>query len=267
MSKTIARTWCCRLTLVVVALLSGCATTATRDPRDPLEPFNRSVSAFNSVLDSALIKPAAEAYVKVIPQPVRTGVNNFFGNLGDISVMFNNLLQGKVNNAASDFGRLTMNSTFGLLGIFDVATALGIPKHDEDFGQTLGKWGVGTGPYIVLPVFGPTTTRDALASVPDAYLNPANYIEDEPTRWSLFGLGIVNTRANLLKAMNILDEAAIDKYTFTRNALLQRRLKQVYDGEVPAQSLKDHLEDIDDPEPDAPAAPAPADKAPPAQPK
>ncbi len=244
-------------------MLSACAST--HDARDPLEPFNRSMSAFNSVVDTALIKPAAQAYVKVIPRPVRTGVNNFFGNLGDISVMFNNLLQGKINNAASDFGRLSMNSTFGLLGLFDVATPLGIPKHDEDFGQTLGKWGIGPGPYIVLPIFGPTTTRDALASVPDGMLNPANYIEDDATRWSLFGLGIVNTRANLLKATNILDEAAMDKYIFTRDALLQRRLRQVYDGEVPDQLRRDHLEEFEDPEPDQPAAATP--QATPAQPK
>jgi phospholipid-binding lipoprotein MlaA len=248
---------------VSAALLAGCAST--RDARDPLEPFNRSMSAFNSVVDTALIKPAAQAYVKAIPRPVRTGINNFFGNLGDISVMFNNLLQGKINNAASDFGRLSMNSTFGLLGLFDVATPLGIPKHDEDFGQTLGKWGVGPGPYIVLPIFGPTTTRDGLASLPDSVLNPVNYIEDEATRWSLFGLGIVNTRANLLKATNILDEAAMDKYIFTRDALLQRRLKQVYDGEVPDQLRRDHLEEFEDPEPDQPAAATP--QATPAQPK
>ncbi len=258
---------CCRFALVVAALLSGCAATPGRDPRDPLEPFNRSVSAFNSALDTALIKPAAQAYTKVVPRPVRAGVNNFFGNLGDISVMFNNLLQGKFDNAASDFGRLTMNSTFGIFGLVDVATELGIPKHDEDFGQTLGKWGIGPGPYLVLPLFGPTTTRDALGSIPDGYLNPANYIEDEAARWSLFGLGIVNTRANLLKATNILEEAAIDKYIFTRDALLQRRLKQVYDGDVPDQLRKEHLEEFEDPEPDQPAGAAPAATPPPAQPK
>jgi phospholipid-binding lipoprotein MlaA len=259
--STIASTWCCRFTLAAVSILCGCATTAN-DPRDPLQGFNRGVSAFNSALDSALIKPAAEAYTKVIPRPVRTGVNNFFGNLGDISVMVNNVLQGKFSNAASDFGRLTMNSTFGVLGLVDVASHLGIPKHDEDFGQTLGRWGVGTGPFIVLPIFGPTTTRDGLASIPDSLLNPTSYIKDDAARWSLFGLGIVSTRANLLKATNILDEAAIDKYTFTRDALLQRRLRQVYDGEVPAQLLKDNFEDFEDPEPDPPLTPPPAPEQP-----
>jgi phospholipid-binding lipoprotein MlaA len=247
------------LALIALVLASGCATTS--NPQDPLEGFNRGVSAFNSVTDKALIKPVALAYTKVVPQPVRTGVNNFFGNLGDVGVLVNNLLQGKFNNAASDFGRLSMNSTFGLFGLVDVASHLGIPKHNEDFGQTLAKWGVGSGPYLVLPIFGPSTVRDAFGAIPDNLLNPATYIDNEPARVSLAALGVVNARANLFKATNILEEAAIDQYVFTRDAWLQRRLGLVYDGDIPAhlqpQDDAEDPEDLEDPEPGGQPVPVP----------
>jgi phospholipid-binding lipoprotein MlaA len=252
--------------LLVASIMCGCATTAARDPRDPWEGFNRGVTSFNNAADAAVIKPVAKVYMKVVPSPVRTGVNNFFGNVGDIGVMFNNLLQGKINNAASDFGRLSMNTTFGVFGLIDVASQLGIPKHDEDFGQTLGRWGIGSGAYLVLPLLGPSTLRDGIATIPSAYLNPITYVNDNTTRWSLIGLGTVNTRANLLKATNILEEAALDKYIFTRDAFLQRRLQRVYDGNVPEKVRNDRLPDYDDPEPDPPAN-APPSNEPPDQPK
>jgi phospholipid-binding lipoprotein MlaA len=245
--------------LAVVALLfavlaSGCAST-NAPKADPLEGLNRATFKLNDVIDNAILTPVAKGYQFVTPQPVRTGVSNVFSNVGDVGTAANNLLQGKAANALSDAGRVLINSTLGVLGIFDVATPMGLEKHDEDFGQTLGKWGVPAGPYLVLPLFGPSTVRDAVGRVPDRYAGYSRYLEHVPTRNVTTAIEIVNLRANLLSTTSTLDEAALDKYQFVRDGYLQRRLNQVYDGKVP-QEKRDKLEE--DLEPGGPATPTPA---------
>jgi phospholipid-binding lipoprotein MlaA len=247
---------------VSAMLLGGCATNG--NPRDPLEPLNRGIYQFNDGADRFLIKPLAEAYRYVLPQFVRTGVGNFFSNLNDVIVALNNLLQGKLANAASDIGRLVLNSTAGLAGLFDVATEAGLEKHNEDFGQTLGYWGIGDGPYIVLPILGPSSLRDGFGWVGDVYTWPVTYIERTDVRNSLTGLRIVSGRADLLEASRILETAALDPYEFVRDAYLQRRRNLVYDGNPPPDD--DDAETPAEPKPDAskPAPAAPADGSPPA---
>ncbi len=219
--------------LTLLMLLGGCAST--NNPRDPLEPMNRVVYRVNDGLDKVLLKPAATLYRGVLPQFVRTGVTNFFSNLYDILTALNNLLQGKLGHALSDTGRIALNSTIGLAGLFDVATEIGLEKHNEDFGQTLGFWGIGDGPYLQLPLFGPSSFRDTVGRVVDTYLDPIRWIwrHDNRTRNSLWGLNLLNTRANLLDSTKILDEAALDPYEFQRDAYLQRRRNLVYDGNPP----------------------------------
>lgn len=235
----------------LVIALTGCATN---DPRDPLEPLNRGIYQFNDVVDKAAFKPIAQGYRAVLPSPVRTGVSNFFSNIDDIFVTGNNLLQGKVHTAASDFARLLTNTTLGLGGLFDVATGFGLEKHNEDFGQTLGVWGVGDGPFLMLPLYGPSTVRDAVGSAVQFYLDPVWNIDNVPTRNSLAGLRFVNTRANLLDAEKVLDTAALDPYTFLRDAYLQQRRSLIYDGNPPREKLTD----LDEPAPTKQAeAPAP----------
>ncbi len=213
-------------------LLQGCASVATYDddPRDPLEGLNRAIYQFNDGLDTVLLKPLARGYKAIVPAPVNKGVTNFFNNIDDITSAVNNLLQFKLTRAASDVGRVLVNSTVGLLGVMDVASNMNLPKYGEDFGQTLGTWGFGPGPYIVLPVLGPSTGRDTIGLVADWFTDPVNYIEDDQVRWSLKGLDIVDTRADLLEASRVLEEAALDPYAFLRNAYLQRRRNDVYDG-------------------------------------
>ena len=226
-----------RLTAPTAALclvvLSGCASTST--PTDPLESFNRGVYNFNETVDGVLLKPAAEIYQGLTPSLVRTGVSNVFANLNDVTVALNNLLQGKFSEGASDLGRIVINSIAGLLGIFDVATPVGLEKHNEDFGQTLGYWGVGDGPYLVLPFFGPSNPRDAVGLVGDYFTNPVSYINSDEVRYSLTGLRIVSKRAELLGASNVLETAALDKYTFVRDAYLQRRRNLIHDGNPPRE--------------------------------
>jgi phospholipid-binding lipoprotein MlaA len=202
-------------------------------------------------VDGAVFKPLANGYKAVTPQFVRSGVSNAFSNVGDVGTSVNNLLQGKPGNAVSDLARVLVNSTLGVLGLFDVATPMGLDKNNEDFGQTLGKWGVGSGPYLVIPLLGPSTLRDGIGRIPDRYSSYSRYVEHIPTRNSLLGLDIIQIRAELLATTNTLDEASLDKYQFIRDAFLQRRLNQVYDGKVPPAMREKLEEDLE-----APAAPA-----------
>ena len=233
---------------VCALLFAGCAST-NAPKADPFEGLNRATYKFNDTVDEAVLKPVAKGYQAVTPQFVRAGISNAFTNIGDVGTAVNNLLQGKPGNAFSDAGRFIVNSTFGILGLFDLATPMGLEKHSEDFGQTLGKWGVESGPYIVIPLMGPATLRDVAARPVDAYTGYFRYLDHIPTRNSTFGVEIIDLRANLLGASDTLDTAALDKYQFMRDAFLQRRLSQVYDGKVP-QEKRDKLEDdLDSPGP------------------
>lgn len=207
--------------LMALALLQGCATGP--NPRDPFEPFNRSVTRFNDGLDEAIVKPVAQAYQGVVPSPVRTGVNNFFGNLSDVWSFVNNVLQAKPQAAADSFMRVSVNTLIGLGGVLDWATPMGIERQRQDFGKTLGRWGVAPGPYLVLPVLGPSTVRDTAALVVDTKGDLVMQVDHVPTRNSLYVLRAVDLRASLLRAGEVLDGAALDKYSFTRDAYLQRR--------------------------------------------
>lgn len=220
--------------LLGLGVLGGCAATSN-DPRDPLESLNRGIHTFNDGVDTMFIKPAAEVYQGVLPDVVRTGVSNVFSNLNDVIVALNNLLQGKVTAALSDFSRVLVNTTIGLLGIFDVATQAGLEKHDEDFGQTLGWWGVGDGPYIVLPFLGPSTARDTVGRVADYKVDPVTYIDPSHDRNIVQALRLINRRAELLSASRILAVAALDEYEFVRDAYLQRRRNLIYDGNPPRE--------------------------------
>lgn len=222
------------LLLAASLVLGGCATNAEfADPRDPLEPFNRAMYSLNDMLDRAFFKPLAQGYQLIVPGPVDKGVTNFFNNLEDVTTAVNNLLQLKVGRAVNDLGRVVVNSTLGIGGLFDVASNMDLPRHDEDFGQTLGTWGVASGPYLVLPVIGPTTGRDAVGVVVDWFTDPVTYVQDDTVRWSLRGLDFVDTRADLLSASKVVDQAALDPYAFVRDAYLQRRQNAVYDGNPP----------------------------------
>jgi phospholipid-binding lipoprotein MlaA len=225
------------LLLLFILVGSGCASVPVADERDPFESFNRAAYEFNDDLDKAILKPLATGYQKVVPTPVSNSVSNFFSNLDDVIVLVNDLLQLKFEQGLSDFGRIVFNTTFGLAGLFDVATHMDLPKHNEDFGQTLGYWGVGSGPYLVLPFFGPRTLRDALAMPVDWELDPLSTIDDNETYWAAQALYAIDTREGLLRASRILETAALDPYTFMRDAYLQRRQNLVYDGNPPASEL------------------------------
>jgi phospholipid-binding lipoprotein MlaA len=225
------------LLLLLTLLGSGCASIQTADEHDPLEGFNRAMYAFNDDFDRAILKPIATGYEKVVPAPVNNSISNFFSNLDDVVVLVNDILQLKFEQTLSDFGRITFNSTFGLFGLFDVATHMDLPKHNEDFGQTLGHWGVGSGPYLVLPFLGPSTLRDGAALAVDWEIDPIMHIEDPETRWGTVGLKVIDTRAGLLRASRILDTAALDPYVFMRDAYLQRRQNLVYDGNPPQSEI------------------------------
>jgi phospholipid-binding lipoprotein MlaA len=214
-------------------LLAGCATTEGSDPRDPWQGFNRKTYAFNDAVDKALLKPAAQGYVKVVPAPAREGVSNFLENLEDIGTSLNNFLQGKGAQGFSDAGRFLVNTVFGIFGLWDIATPLGLEKHYEDFGQTLAVWGVPSGPYLVLPLYGPTTLRDAPAKVVDPSWYYSKAIDNNSIYWSVFVVDKIRIRAALLESEKLLDEAALDKYSFIRDAWLQRRRNMIYDGNAP----------------------------------
>lgn len=250
------------LALAWLALLTGCATTAPGPDGkpvqrvDPWESWNRKVYNFNDTLDTAVLKPVATTYRDVVPQPTRRGISNIFGNVSDLWSAFNNVLQGKVNDGMQDVMRVTTNTIFGLGGFFDVATEMGLDRHNEDLGQTLGRWGIGAGPYVVWPFFGPSTLRDSFALPVDRSVSPALAFNDSLARYAVVGVGFVNERAALLGATGMLDDIALDKYTFIRDAYLQRRRSLVYDGEVPES--KDERYDQDE----APASAAAAASAP-----
>ena len=226
------------LLLMVGMLASGCATTSGEtDPGDPFEGYNRAIYNFNQRFDDAIGKPVAKGYKKITPGWMETGITNFFSNLDDVIVLANDLLQLKFKQSASDGARIFFNTTIGLLGFVDVSTHLDLPKHNEDFGQTLGYWGLPPGPYFVLPFLGPNTIRDTAGLTTDyTQFEPINSrTASAATRNSLYVLYFIDTRANLLTASKILQSAALDPYVFTRNAYLQRRRYFVYDGNPPPE--------------------------------
>ena len=245
-------------TIAVSLLLSGaagCATTGAQDPRDPLEGFNRAMYSFNEGFDNAVAKPVATAYRDVLPEQVKYWVRNFFANIADIFIGANNLLQGKAGEAIDDWTRFAFNTTVGLFGINDVASEMGLEKHDEDFGQTFGRWGMPDGAYLVWPFFGPSDVRDTAGLVLDWHFDPVTQHKPKDPRYFMIGLRFISKRADLLDASRILEEAALDKYVFQRDAYLQRRRSQIYDGNPPrsARQLPPRAESE---APQAPAAPA-----------
>jgi phospholipid-binding lipoprotein MlaA len=262
------------LVACVALALVGCASTAERTPTDPIEPFNRGVHKFNDSLDRAVLRPTAQAYVKVMPEWFRTGVGNFYTNLKGPGTILNQLLQGKFREAGQDTGRFLLNLTFGLGGVIDVATMNELPQHDEDFGQTLGTWGVPPGPYLVLPFLGPSTVRDGPSKIVDGFLEPLYWYPNDEARWGSLVLSFIDDRARLLPLDATLAET-YDPYAFIRDAFLQRRQYLVYDGNPPEEPIEE-FDDFEDEtgEPigesggdaatDQPAAegPTPADEAP-----
>jgi len=225
------------LLLAALLLLGGCATNGDR--RDPLEPLNRGIYQFNETVDKAVIRPVAVGYKEILPQPVRTSVANFFSNLDDVLVLLNDLLQFKLERAASDFSRIVWNTTVGIAGLFDVATKMELEKHNEDFGQTLGYWGLNDGPYLVLPILGPSSLRDGVGRVVDWQFDPLTNYHDVAERNVAAVVKIEDTRARLLETDEVLDEAALDPYVFLRDAYLQRRRSLVYDGNPPRRKFEE----------------------------
>ena len=218
---------------LAAACLGGCATGPQANPVDPIEPFNRGVTRFNDVIDSALMRPVAVAYETVVPQLLRTGVTNFFNNLTDVWSFANSVMQLRGQQSAQTFMRVNVNTFFGLGGFLDVASEAGIERHREDFGQTLGRYGVGPGPYLVLPILGPSTVRDTAALPVDYVGGLISNVDNIPLRNSMYALRLVDARAELLKVDRMLDQMALDKYSFTRDIFLQRRRNDVYDGNPP----------------------------------
>jgi phospholipid-binding lipoprotein MlaA len=257
------------LALTFALAAQGCATNGG-DPRDPLEGLNRGMQAFNDVVDENALRPAARLYNNVLPSGLRDSVRNFFGNLGDLYIGANNLLQGKVEEAMSDLMRVAVNTTLGFFGVIDWASDMGLEKHNEDFGQTLGYWGIVDGPFLMLPFLGPSNFRDTVGLAGDYFTDPEFYLFNHaPESYVVFGTRVVNLRANLLAIEGVLDQAALDGYAFLRDAYLQRRRNQIYDGSPPDASgeegaprrktLKEMEEELglDEPaeEPEAPGSP------------
>ena len=242
---------------LALAAVAGCATAPqgadrhSTGPKDPYEGVNRKIFAFNDTVDTYALKPAAKAYNAVLPQPIRTGIHNFFGNFSDAWSAVNQLLQGKPGDAGEMTLRVVTNTTIGIAGLFDPASKLGLDRRSEDLGQTLGRWGINPGPYLVLPLFGSSDIRDAISLPADTYVTPALLV---PSTWQKIGVdtvGVIDTRAGLLGASQMLDELAFDRYTFMRDAYVTRRRSLVYDGNPP------DLPDEDDSD-DSTSAPAPA---------
>ena len=217
----------------IALVLTGCATSGSS--KDPIEGFNRAMFAINEGVDQAVVRPVAVGYDTVMPGPLKKGVTNFFSNIADLFIGVNNLLQGKVANGVSDFGRVLVNSTVGLLGLLDVASDIGMEKHDEDFGQTFGRWGIGSGAYVVLPLLGPSTVRDSVGLVVDVKTNPVPYLDNVSARNSLLALNLIDKRASFLAADKVVEAAALDKYSYIRDAHLQRRRNLIYDGNPPRE--------------------------------
>jgi len=214
-------------------LLAGCAAAPSKV--DPLEPMNRALYSVHDALDSTIVKPVAEGYEFVIPRVVRTAFGNVFNNIDDLFSAVNGLLQGKPDKAGNDLGRVMLNTLAGFGGLIDVASDAGIERGNEDFGQTFAVWGFPQGPYLFIPLFGPTTVRDGTGVLVRIAVGPVGYIPDVPLRNSLYGLGYVDLRAQALDAGDIVDKAALDRYTFIRNAYLQRRRYLIYDGKPPPE--------------------------------
>jgi len=249
MNKTIKiRSLAIIIALLFVSFLSGCASTQSKDVEannDRLEPINRVSFSFNETLDQYLLKPIAEPYAKYTPDIYRAGITNFFDNLTYLNVVLNSFLQGKFGQGLSDATRFIVNSTIGFAGLNDIATPMGLKKHKEDLGQTLAVWGVGRGSYFYIPLQGPDTIRNVPNIATSILLNPLTYITSA-ILFPVSAINIINTRANLLEATNIRDEAAIEPYTFTREAYLQQRENLIYDGNPPIEGYDDIFDDIED---------------------
>ena len=218
---------------VMTVTLQGCASFRTAAPGDPIEPINRGIYSFNSTFDHYLFKPIAKGYDAVVPGPIKTGVSNVFQNVSDAQSLVSDALQLKGAKFGDDLGRVMLNTTFGIGGIFDLATPMGIERGNEDVGQTLGYWGIGAGPYLVIPFLGPSSLRDAVGRYGDSQLNPLSRLSSVPVRNSLTGLSVVDARVGLFPAEDLLNQASLDKYTFLRSAYLQRRQSLLLDGKRP----------------------------------
>lgn len=230
--------------VALVLFMTGCATTnQSAGVSDPLEGYNRAMYKFNDAVDTAVLKPVAKGYDAVVPDPISQGVSNFFSNLNDITVIINDLFQGKFYQAYRDTHRFVLNTTVGVAGIFDVASLSGFTKNNEDFGQTLGVWGAEPGAYVVLPFFGPRNVRDTFGLVGDMFTDPVMYVEGDDARLALVGTRVVDTRANLLKAEKVLDQAATDEYNYVRDAYMSRRQYLVFDGNPPVNDEFDVFEE------------------------
>ena len=256
-----ARVAAASVAALLLAALQGCATTSATNPRDPWEPFNRQMTEVNEDIDRVVLRPSATWYREKVPALVRTGVSNFFGNLGDAWTAVNALLQFRLQAAEESLARFHVNTMFGVFGIFDVASDLNIERHREDFGQTLGRWGVPAGPYVVLPLFGPSTLRDAAALPVDARFDLVRQVDPTGARTGLYTLRVVDRRSNLLRASSVLEEASLDRYSFTRDAYLQRRRAEIWQPpskteEVPPPLTDEPRYDLEPPPEPSPAAPA-----------
>jgi phospholipid-binding lipoprotein MlaA len=232
------------LMLGILLLMPLSSSLAQMDDFDPWERYNRAMFEFNQEVDRIILEPTARVYQKIVPDIISRGVSNFFSNIGDVHVIANDLLQLRFDQALRNTTRLVYNTTFGMLGFVDVATHMELPKTRNDFGLTLGRWGVGNGYYLVLPLLGPTTTRDVWTLPVDGYLlNPIFHLDSTSTEWALTGLFVVDTRASVLEAGRLLDEAALDPYLFQRDAFLQRRLYLLHEGNPPAEDFDFDFED------------------------
>jgi phospholipid-binding lipoprotein MlaA len=232
--------------LVSLLLLVGCASTSPHaNPKDPYEGFNRSMYKFNDTLDRAILKPVAQGYNSAMPTSGKKMVHNFFANIDDIFVTANDLLQFKFKQATHDFTRVWVNTIFGVFGLFDVAHNL--EKHNEDFGQTLGHWGLNSGPYIVLPLLGPSSVRDGVGAAVDSYYGLIENIEDVPVRNTLYGVSKIDQRAQLLQAEEVIEGNVTDRYSFIRDAYMMRRQSLVYDGDPPREKYDDEDDEADEP--------------------
>lgn len=237
--------------IILIISLSGCAGMGANydQPRDPYEKFNRSMYSFNQKLDSTIFNPISNFYKAITPEFVDRGLSNFFSNLNEIVVIVNDLLQFKITQAFSDIARFVVNSTVGLFGFMDVSTSLGLKKHREDFGQTLAKWGFGSGPYLVLPIFGPSTVRDAAGlGIDTLAVTPVTYIDTTAYRASVLALNFVDFKADLLSAERLLSEAALDEYEFTKSAYFNLRNNLINDRDMSSDGLDEELETIIVPE-------------------
>lgn len=233
--------------LLTVLFIGGCSSIPKeqRDPRDPWQPYNRAMFKFNTDFDNAFFKPAAQGYQAITPEPVNHGITNFFNNVADVTSAVNNALQFKLSRAGTDVGRVLVNTTVGLVGFIDVATNMGIPSYKEDFGQTLGYWGFGDGPYFVMPILGPSSVRDTFGFAGDVLIDPFFSLQEDEIYWGFVVLRAIDTRAGLLAAGDLVDEAALDRYSFVRDAYLQRRRNLVHDGNPPADQDYDLFWDED----------------------